>query len=137
MKDPAILHPVFALVAWTLLVLCRLALARLTSGLAPRDFRLGESAAVPPEVVLPNRNYMNLLELPSLFYVACLVLYATGPVPRLALVAAWSYVGLRIVHSLIHLGYNNVIHRLLAFALSNFCLIGLWVCTWLSVHARA
>ena len=36
----------------------------------PADFRLGESANVPENIKLVNRNYMNLLELPVLFYVA-------------------------------------------------------------------
>jgi hypothetical protein len=33
---------------------------------------------VPPAVSIPNRNYMNLLELPMLFYVVCIVLYVTA-----------------------------------------------------------
>jgi hypothetical protein len=32
---------------------------------------------------------------------------------------AWTYVGLRAVHSLVHLTYNKVFHRLTLFALSN------------------
>jgi len=45
----------------------------------------------------------------------------------LALVVAWSFVALRVVHSLIHLTYNRVLHRLSAFALSNAALVSLWV----------
>ena len=40
---------------------------------------------------------------------------------------AWVYVVLRVGHSFIHLGYNRVPHRLIAFALSNFVLTGLWL----------
>jgi len=43
------------------------------------DFRYGESARVPGEVSIPNRNYMNLLELPVLFYIVCVLDYVTGP----------------------------------------------------------
>jgi hypothetical protein len=39
---------------------------------------------------------------------------------------AWLYVALRVAHSLIHLTYNNVMHRLIAFAVSNPVLAGLW-----------
>lgn len=92
-----------------------------------RDFRLGESAAVPPEVALPNRNFMNLLEVPVLFYVACIILYVLNAADALALVLAWLYVALRAAHSLVHLTTNNVIHRLAAFAASNVVLLGLWV----------
>ena len=75
----SILYPLFALSGWTLLILVLIAYRRIGAGLAgrvkPADFRFGESAAVPPEVCLPNRNYMNLLELPVLFYVVGLIGY--------------------------------------------------------------
>ena len=91
------------------------------------DFKLGESAAVPAHVALANRNYMNLLELPVLFYVVCLMYFVAGRLDQTALTVAWVYVALRAVHSLIHVTYNNVIHRLTAFAVSNFVLIAFWV----------
>ena len=78
----SILYPLFALSGWTLLILVLIAYRRIGAGLAgrvkPADFRFGESAAVPPEVCLPNRNYMNLLELPVLFYVVGLIAFVTG-----------------------------------------------------------
>jgi hypothetical protein len=101
--------------------------------LRPSDFRYGESPAVPPHVSIPNRNYMNLLELPILFYVACILLYVTAHASTLTDTLAWLYVGLRIVHSLIHLTYNNVMHRLFVFAASNFLLVGLWIHAWHAV----
>ena len=136
-KNPDILFPVFALVAWTFAVLLRVAFKRFDAHLKPNDFKYGESAAVPPQVSIPNRNYMNLLEVPLLFYIACLLLYVAGSASSLALALAWLYLALRIIHSLIHLTYNNVIHRLIAFAASNAVLGGLWVCTWLTVTASA
>ena len=78
------------------------------------DFKHGESGNVPPHVSLPNRNYMNLLELPVLFYVAGVLIYVTGGATPAMLMTAWAYVGLRVLHSLIHLTYNRVIQRLLA-----------------------
>ena len=39
------------------------------------------------------------------------------------------------IHSVIHLSYNNVTHRLTAFALSNFVLIALWVVFGMRVTA--
>jgi hypothetical protein len=123
--NPAIVYPVFALVAWTFVILLRLAYVRFTSRLRFEDFALGESSAVPPRVAQPNRNYMNLLDLPVLFYAACLLLYAHGAFPAVAPVLAWLYVGLRIVHSLVHITYNKVLHRFLAFGISNFVLMAL------------
>ena len=76
---------------------------------------------------------MNLLELPMLFYVVCLVLYVTAGASRLGILVAWAYVGLRVVHSLIHLTYNHVLHRLFAFTLSNVALVSLWLLAALHV----
>ena len=70
---------------------------------------------------------MNLLELPMLFYVVCIVLYVTAGASTTAIALAWAYVLLRVVHSLIHLSYNRVVHRLAAFAASNVALVMLWV----------
>lgn len=91
------------------------------------DFKYGESATVPGYVSIPNRNYMNLLELPILFYVVCLLFFVTSNTTSHAIQIAWTYVAFRVIHSLVHLGYNNVMHRLAAFALSNFALISLWI----------
>jgi hypothetical protein len=99
------------------------------------DFKFGESAAVPAAVSIPNRNYMNLLEAPVLFYVACLVLFVTAGASPLAVALAWAYVALRVVHSVIHLSYNHVMHRLTAFAFSNAVLVALWVAAAMHVAA--
>ncbi|MBL8452916.1 MAG: MAPEG family protein, partial [Zoogloea sp.] len=92
----AILYPLFALSGWTFLILVLIAYRRIGAGLAgrvkPADFRFGESACVPPEVCLPNRNYMNLLELPVLFYVVGLIGFVTGQHSALQLGLAWAYV---------------------------------------------
>lgn len=139
MTTLSILYPVFALAAWTATVLLLIPIHRVRAGIKGRvtvnDFRYGESAQVPPDVSIPNRNYMNLLELPILFYVASLMLYASANAPSPALLAtAWTYVVLRVAHSVVHLSYNNVLHRLGLFALSNFVLIALWVQTFVHMH---
>ncbi len=141
MYTPAILYPVFALALWTCVVLLQIPVARFRSAARREthagDYRYGESAAVPPQVCLPNRNYMNLLEIPVLFYVVCLLVYVTGSASPAMLALAWAYVLMRVVHSLIHLSYNDVIHRLAAFTLSNLLLIALWVLAAMQVFAAA
>jgi hypothetical protein len=130
MNNLAILHPVFALAAWTGLVLLLVPVVRIRAAVRGRvvadDFKLGESKSVPADVSIPNRNYMNLLEVPVLFYIVCLLIYAIAGVSSFAVFMAWTYVVLRVVHSLIHLTYNHVIHRLIAFGTSNVVLVGLW-----------
>jgi hypothetical protein len=127
----AILYPVAALAALTFAVGLRMYYARAGAARQGRvrvgDFSLGESHNVPPDVALPNRNFMNLFEMPVLFYVACLILYVTGTVDALALYLAWGYVALRAAHSVVHLTYNNVLHRLAVYGASNVVLLVLWV----------
>jgi hypothetical protein len=131
MTSYAILYPVFTLALWTSLVLLLIPITRFRAGrrreIVVNDFKYGESPTVPPQVSIPNRNYMNLLEIPVLFYVVCLLIYITGGTSAAMVTTAWAYVALRVVHSIIHLTYNRVIHRLGVFAVSNGVLIALWV----------
>jgi hypothetical protein len=130
MPQDAIFMPMGALALLTFLVLTLIPLRRFRAGFAgkivPDDFKYGESKNVPGEVSIPNRAYMNLLEMPVLFYVICLMLFVSGSVDQTFLYLAWGYVGLRVLHSLIHLSYNNVYHRLTVFALSNFVVLAMW-----------
>jgi hypothetical protein len=72
-------------------------------------------------------NYLNLFEMPVMFYVLCLALYTTRHVDLPLLVGAWIYVSLRCAHSAIQIGYNKVMHRFWAFVLSSVVLIAMWV----------
>ncbi|HET7669880.1 MAG TPA: MAPEG family protein [Burkholderiales bacterium] len=140
MAPAQIFWPVIALAAWTFCVLLLVPIARFRSAargeVKAKDFRYGESASVPGAVSLPNRNLMNLLELPLLFYVVCIGLYVTLSVDRLAIVLAWTYVALRVAHSVVHLTYNNVFHRLAAYAASVLVLLALWVGWALALASR-
>jgi hypothetical protein len=132
MPHELILWPIGALALLTFTALLLIPFRRFRAAFAGQvdagDFRYGESPRVPGEVSIPNRNYMNLLELPTLFYVVCVLSYVTSPtVSTLTLALALAYVALRALHSLIHLTYNNVMHRLIVFAASNVALLALWV----------
>jgi hypothetical protein len=127
--EPAqILKPMVAVGALTFGVLLLIPIVRFRAGfqgkVTTEDFKFGESQRVPPEVALPNRKHINLLELPTLLYAVCLALFVLGRVERIDVVVAWTYVGLRALHSLVHLTYNDVRQRLAAFAISNVVLSG-------------
>jgi hypothetical protein len=138
MSREDILYPMAALVMLTFAVLLVIPYRRFKAAFARQviadDFKYGESKNVPPEVSIPNRNYMNLLEIPLLFYVACITLYVTKGVDTASLYLAWGYFALRTFHSGVHLTYNKVLHRLALFALSNVVLAVLWIriLLWLS-----
>src|SRR5919204_5451220 len=109
MPAARILYPMIALAGLTFVVLLLIPFARFRAAGRGRvtvaDFRYGESANVPGDVSLPNRNLMNLLELPVLFYVACLAFYVTRTVDATAVYLAWAFVATRLIHSAIHLCY--------------------------------
>ena len=138
MNQVEILLPMSAQVLLTFVVLLFIPYRRFRASFAkqvtPEDFALGESANVPSTVSLPNRNYMNLLEQPVLFYVLCLALYVTENVTSFFLIMAWVYFITRVFHSIVHLSYNNVIHRLICFAISNVILLVMWIRFIVALH---
>ena len=141
MSPVQILYPMVVLVALTFLVALLIPVARFRAAWSQQvtadDFKFGESAKVPGQVSIPNRNFMNLLEFPVLFHVACLTFYVTKTADQAALWIAWFYVFLRVVHSLIHLTYNKVYHRLGVYALSNVVLLTLWIVLLVALSRQA
>lgn len=131
MQSEIIFAPVVALALLTFGVLGYTGYKRFSAGFAGRvragDFRYGETANVPPDVAVANRNFMNLLEAPVLFYVLSLASYVTHRVTPLAVYMAWAYVALRVLHTAIHLGYNRILPRFSAYALSNVVLVVMWL----------
>src|SRR5215467_9228710 len=99
MPQSAIFAPMGALALLTFLVLGVVPFRRFRAAFAGQvgaeDFKFGESARVPGEVSIPNRNYMNLLELPVLFYVAGLMYFVAHRVDETVMAVAWVYVALR------------------------------------------
>ena len=106
MKSTAIFLPALALMLWTLLVLVQVPIRRFTAyfrkRVGPLDFQCGESSNVPADVALPNRIFMNLLEVPVLFYALAFIAFSTNQVNPVSVGLAWLYVALRVVHSLIY-----------------------------------
>ena len=139
MAQDQIFWPMGALALLTFFVLSNIPFRRFAAGRAGKvgaaDFKYGESLRVPADVSIPNRNYMNLTELPVLFYVAALMYFVAHRVDLVCLALAWCYVGLRFLHTLIHLSYNNVYHRLGVFAFSSFLLLLFWL--WFFVREMA
>lgn len=126
----SIFAPMGAMAALTSAVLLQVPIRRFLAmragAVSLADFALGEAPAAPVAVALANRNFMNLLEVPTLFYVVCLMYAVSACTDATALAFAWTYVALRCIHSVIHLTYNAVLHRLVTFAISNAVLVALW-----------
>ena len=74
-----------------------------------------------------NRNLMNLLEMPLLFYVVSIAFYVTHQVAPRVVTLAWVYLALRLAHSLVHVTSNRILVRLTSYAASNVVLLTLWI----------
>jgi hypothetical protein len=125
------LLPMFALVVLTFLVMLIMVTVRFRS-VINRDvpgqyYRLMSGHDVPDYVAKPVRQFTNLFETPVLFYVAGTLFIVLDIQSTAAVSVAWLYVLLRIIHAVIHLTYNHVVHRLAVFALSACCILVLWV----------
>lgn len=133
MLDPnAILMPLFAMFTLSLIVLLRLAYLRNKAVMSKKvkmsyyEAFQGESGETS-EMVATARNYVNLYEAPAFFYLVVILYYVTAGVDHYALAMAWGYVAFRFIHTLIHIGANNVRQRFVAFAVSQIFLLILWV----------
>ena len=71
-----------------------------------------------------------------LLYVGTAIAFAAGLAGTLLVALAWVYVGLRLLHSFIHLGSNDVLWRFRVFALSWIALLAYWVVLALELVKR-
>jgi len=128
MQATEIFGPFFAMILLTFTVWTVMYVRRIRYSMANRIHaqRLGtpEKAVkiLPEEVQYPAYNLSNLLELPIIFYALCLYLFVTGNVDALYVIAAWSYVGLRAVHSAIQCTTNIVMRRFAVYMASSLVL---------------
>jgi hypothetical protein len=133
-----ILLPMFAVAALTFFAFIRMAAARgaVAKTMDMNFYRAYQGGPEPEPAVIAVRHYGNLLELPTLFYPACIALFALNAVSGWTLVWAWGYVAARVVQSAVHLSYNNPAHRGLSFVLGLVFMLALWVTLAIAVFAR-
>ncbi|MEW8627862.1 MAG: MAPEG family protein [Candidatus Thiodiazotropha sp.] len=82
----------------------------------------------PPEYLIKiSHHFQNLLETPLLFYLSTIVILLLEKSDPLYLGLAWCYLASRAIHSWIHLGSNNVLHRKNAFLVSYLLIFVIWI----------
>ncbi|MBA4151583.1 MAG: hypothetical protein C0509_03390, partial [Acinetobacter sp.] len=82
---------------------------------------------LPAEVRWKADNYNHLMEQPTLFYAIALALALLGQGDGINLWLAWTYVVIRVLHSLLQALVNKIELRFVLFFLSSLALIGLTV----------
>jgi hypothetical protein len=124
------LAPAAVLIAWSLLILFWMAFTRLPAlrkagGLgAAKPGGRGQDleGVIPDKINWKSHNYAHLMEQPTLFYAATVIIALLGA-SALDTVFAWIYVALRIVHSIWQATVNVVKIRFLLFVASTIALI--------------
>lgn len=120
--------PVIALVLWCALIWSWMYLTRIPAILKSRMVlnpmapRGEQMATLPPPVRWKADNYNHLLEQPQLFYAVAITLALLGDVSTSSLALAWSYVVLRVVHSLVQTTFNHIQTRFAVFFVSSLVL---------------
>ena len=100
----------------------------------PKAYLLMDGEFSKP-VITTTRCFNNQFELPVLFYAAGLACIAMGiPQSGSVLILAWIFVALRLIHALIHITYNHLLHRSIAFWSGFLVLIALWSVVLTSAH---
>ena len=123
-----ILTPTALLVVWSVAMLVWMAATRGpalrklgTDKLKPGARGHDLEGLIPDEVNWKAHNYANLMEQPTIFYAAVLVLVLSG-YGWLDALLAWIYVGLRIAHSVWQAAINRQPMRALLFLASSVVL---------------
>lgn len=131
----AILGPIVALAAWTMIIWIWMYATRLPAmgraGIDAKNMVGSTGRGLRDDLVAKGEeraswvadNYNHLHEAPTIFYAVSLVLAMIGQGDNLNATIAWAYVCLRVAHSLLQILSNRVILRFVLFALSTIALM--------------
>lgn len=128
----AILPPLFVQVALTLVLYAILASFRFYEafsnpkiGKAVKERRVD---AYTKRTLWLSDNVKNQFELPILFYAAIiLAIAADRPISDGLITLAWTFVGLRVVHTILQVSVNIVLLRFLVFFAGYVTVILMWL----------
>jgi hypothetical protein len=138
MYDHGLILPVLALVAWTFVMWLWMYATRIPAMQAakvdPQEMaRTGAKLELPPTVSRVADNYNHLHEQPTIFYALALAAQLASADDGTNIGLAWTYVVLRVVHSLIQATANIIMLRFSVFTLGTIALGALLVRTLMLV----
>jgi hypothetical protein len=126
-----LLLPAVALAAWTFVMWAWMYATRIPAirsskmKLDPSIPRGEQMATLPAEVRWKADNYNHLFEQPTLFYPMVIIAALVPGSGSIELGLAWTYVALRVVHSIFQASVNKIEVRFALFFLSSLALLGL------------
>ena len=124
-----LLLPAFVQFALTVYVLTRTGQGRVRAvrtGRVKRSEIDTNKSAYPESVQNFANNYQNQFELPVLFYVVLSFAMITGLADSVLIALAWVFVALRLLHSFVQTGKNDIALRFKVFLAGLIGLTGMW-----------
>lgn len=122
-------YPCLGMLVLTFIVLVHMFITRVVA-LKSKEVRMSyfrtyssKIDSLPDRMLQASRNFTNLFEVPTLFYMVCLFATVLNQVDQVLVILAWAYVFIRCFHSLIHLTNNNITYRSISYGLSWLVLI--------------
>jgi hypothetical protein len=120
------LTPILALIVWTFVLWFWLYATRIPAMRAvglDKFKRKEDLRELPIRVQNVADNYNHLHEQPTLFYALAIYSHLAGTADSINVALAWSYVAIRIVHSLIQSTSNVIPVRFTVFAIGSLVLL--------------
>ncbi|MBE9548001.1 MAG: MAPEG family protein [Proteobacteria bacterium] len=124
---PLLLQVGLIFIVWLIMYATRITEMK-RKGVDPQELANAEAKhELLKDVAGASDNFKNQFEMPMMFFIAILTALILVIQSPLLNSLAMAFVLLRMVHSFVHITYNKVMHRFMAYALSSFALIGMWL----------
>jgi hypothetical protein len=125
-EPEALIKPMLGMFSVTWLVWFVMLIARnlaFVRGTASEQYFLDFRTTPPDErIERPARTFNNLMQVPVLFYVICILMLVTKHVDAGQLILAWTFVALRALHALVYILINFLPYR-----------FAIWVSGWITL----
>jgi hypothetical protein len=128
MEASAILQPVFVVVGLSVIMTFWMIVTRIPKmtelGIHPQKAQNTSKLLdlLPPETTRISNNYNHLFEQPTIFYAVAISIALLGHVDPINVGCAWTYAGIRVIHSLVQATVDIVMIRFGLFLVSSIVL---------------
>ena len=130
MNDVSILWPMFAMINLIFFVgitMLRRRIRVVNEGFDWRYYITFEGEKPPRDALQADQHFVNLFEVPVLFYTACLTVMILDSLTEFIFALAWMYVLGRVLHAYISLTHNRLLWRSRVFVGSGLVLFSMWI----------
>ena len=131
-----LVYPALAMIFWIFVVGVILSLRR-KNAFAAGEVRADEVAVsterYPVAARLVSANFSNQFELPVVFFALIMLAMEVAATSYVMAVLAWIFVASRVVHTLVHIGPNQLPLRGAVYGVGAVALLCMWVGVLLAV----